>query len=86
MALNRVLRIDITLFIILLGIIIASSFLIYEGNRRFVGILGIAILALALILWRIFVLVRQNHSSLQPKRELLDLDLEGLLRKPPPRT
>ncbi len=86
MALNRVLKLDITLLIILLGVVIASSFLIYSGNRRFVGILGIAILASALILWRIFGLARQNHASVQPKERLGDFDLKDLQRKRPPRT
>ncbi|MGZ4903310.1 MAG: hypothetical protein ACXV5I_00680 [Halobacteriota archaeon] len=86
MALNRVLKLDITLLIISLGIIIASSFLIFSGNSRFIGILGIAILASALIVWRIFVLVRQNHASMQPEGGSQDFDLGDLQRKRPPRT
>ncbi|MGZ4901374.1 MAG: hypothetical protein ACXVIF_01775 [Halobacteriota archaeon] len=85
MALNRVLKIDITLLIILLGIIITSSFLISVGNRKFVGILGIAVLACALIMWRIFFLVRYDTASSQPKEELLDFNLERLQGKQPPR-
>ena len=86
MALNRVLKVDITLLIILLGIIVASSFLIYVGNRRFFGILGIAVLGSGLILWRIATLARQSQAPPQYNAGLLDFDLGDLQRRRPPRT
>ncbi len=85
MALSRVLKLDITLLAILLGLIVISSLLIYAGNRRFVGILGIAILASFLITWRILTLVRQNHASPATNAGLYDFGLGDLQKKRPPR-
>ncbi len=85
MVLNRVLKIDITLLIILLGVIVTSSFLISSGNRKFIGILGIAVLACALLVWRIFILVRHNDSPSGPAEEVLVFNLERLRGKQPPR-
>ncbi len=85
MALSRVLKLDITLLAILLGTVVISSFLIYAGNRRFVGILGIAVLASLLIAWRILTLVRQNHAPPPTNAGLYDFGLGDLQKKRPPR-
>ncbi len=86
MALNRLLKLDIALLIALLGVAIASSFLIYAGNRRFVGILGIALLACALLLWRIFTLVRRNQVAVLPEQMSFSFDIEELQKRRPPGT
>ncbi len=86
MALNRLLKLDIVLLAVLLGITIASSFLIYTGNRRFVGILGIALLACALVLWRIFTLTRQKEAVPLPEKMSFDFDIEELQKRRPPGT
>ncbi len=85
MALNRVLKLDIALLIISLTIVIASLFVIFSGNSRFIGILGIAILACILILWRIFVLERQSGTPPEREEGLFDVDLKELQMKRPPR-
>ncbi len=86
MALNRVLKLDIALLIISLTIVIASLFVILSGNSRFIGILGIAVLACILISWRIFVLERQSRTPTERGGGLFDVDLQELQMKRPPRT
>jgi len=55
--------------------IIASSFALYVGNKKFIGILGIALLALFLIFWRIFSLTRSAVSE----QEQVDIDFDPSL-------
>jgi len=40
----------LVLLVLVLIAIIASSFAVYAGNKKFIGIIGIAALALALVL------------------------------------
>src|SRR5664280_2372647 len=59
MAYNRVLKMNLVLLVLVLIGIGASSFALYAGNKRFIGILAIALLALFLVFWRIFSLTRE---------------------------
>ncbi|MGZ4925879.1 MAG: hypothetical protein ACXV4B_05435, partial [Halobacteriota archaeon] len=62
--------------------IVASSFAVYAGNKKFIGIIGIAVLALALVLWRIFSLTRQTATSeAEPLR--FDFDIDSIQKKRP---
>jgi|GEM_PF-299929 len=85
MALSRVLKLDLILLIIVIAVIAASSYAIYAGNRRFIGIIGIAALALALVLWRIFTLSRQTDVGSEPERLNIDFDLDSIQKMHPPR-
>ena len=62
--------------------IIASSFELYAGNKKFIGILGIALLALFLVFWRIFSLTRSDVSE----QEQVDIEFDPnlFLRVRPP--
>jgi len=85
MALSRVLKLDLILLIIVIAVIAASSYAIYAGNRRFIGIIGIAALALVLVLWRIFSLLRQTEVVFEPERLNIDFDLDSIQKRYPPR-
>ncbi|MFZ0011703.1 MAG: hypothetical protein WAL97_07365 [Halobacteriota archaeon] len=60
---------NLVLLVLVLITIIASSFAVYAGNKKFIGIIGIAALALALVLWRILSLTRQTAAT--PESETL---------------
>jgi membrane protein YdbS with pleckstrin-like domain len=85
MALSRLLKTNLVLLVLVLIAIIASSFAVYAGNTKFIGILGIAALALALVLWRIFSLARQTAAP-EPETLRFDFDIDSIQKKRPPRT
>jgi uncharacterized membrane protein YjjP (DUF1212 family) len=65
------LKANLVLLVLVLIAIIASSFAVYAGNKKFIGIIGIAALALALVLWRILSLTRQTAATPSLKRSAL---------------
>ena len=85
MTLSRVLKLDLILLVIVMAVIAASSFAIYAGNRRFIGIIGIAALALVLVLWRIFSLSRQAEVLSESEQLNIDFDFDSIQRVHPPR-
>ena len=84
MAYDRLLKTDLVLLILVLIGIGASSFALYFGNTKFIGILGIALLAVVLILWRIFSLTRNPASVSEHKQFDIDFDLDSITRIRPP--
>ena len=84
MAYNRLLKTNLVLLILVLIGIAASSLALYAGNRKFIGILGIALLALVLVLWRIFSLTRNPEIVPEQKQVDFDFDLDRIQRIRPP--
>lgn len=84
MAYNRLLKTNLVLLILVLIGIGASSFALYAGNKKFIGILGIALLALVLVFWRIFSLTRNPPTVSEQKQVDIDLDLDRIQRIRPP--
>jgi membrane protein YdbS with pleckstrin-like domain len=84
MALSRLLKTNLTLLVLVLIAIVASSFAVYAGNKKFIGIIGIAALALALVLWRIFSLTRQTATTSEPETLRFDFDIDGIQKNRPP--
>jgi uncharacterized protein (DUF58 family) len=84
MAYNRLLKTNLVLLILVLIAIGASSFALYAGNKKFIGILGIALLALVLVFWRIFSLTRNPPTVSEQKQVDIDLDLDRIQRIRPP--
>ena len=73
MAYNRILKTNLVLLVLVLIGIGASSFALYAGNKKFIGILGIALLALVLVFWRIFSLTRNPATVSEQKQGDIDL-------------
>jgi hypothetical protein len=84
MAYNRLLKMNLMLLILVLIGIGASSFALYAGNKKFIGILGIALLALVLVFWRIFSLTRKPATPSEQKQVDIDFDLDRIQRIRPP--
>lgn len=86
MAYNRLLKTNLVLLILALIGIGASSFALYAGNRKFIGILGIALLALALVFWRIYSLTKNPAPVSEQKLADIDFDfdLDSLQQIRPP--
>jgi hypothetical protein len=84
MALSRLLKTNLVLLVLVLIAIIASSFAVYAGNKKFIGIIGIAALALALVLWRIFSLTRQTAATSEPEKFAFDFDIDSIQKNRPP--
>ena len=63
MAYTRLLKTNLVLLTLVVIGIVASSFALYAGNKKFIGILGIALFALFLVSWRIFSLTRSPVSE-----------------------
>ena len=84
MAYNRLLKTNLVLLILVLIGIAASSLALYAGNRKFIGILGIALFALVLVLWRIFSLTRNPAIAPEQKQVDFDFDLDRIQRIRPP--
>ena len=80
MAYSRLLKMDLVLLALVVISIVASLFAIYEGNTKFIGILGIALFALFLVSWRIFSLTRSPVSAHEPVD--IDSDLLRYIRPP----
>jgi len=85
MVLSRLLKTNLVLLVLVLLAMIASSFAVYAGNKKFLGIIGIAALALALVVWRIFSLTRQIEAPSELEKLSLDFDLESVQKNYPPR-
>ncbi|MGA7076705.1 MAG: hypothetical protein WBZ42_09225, partial [Halobacteriota archaeon] len=62
----------------------ASSLALYAGNKKFIGILGIGLLALCLVFWRIFSLTRNPATVSEQKQVDIDFDLDSFQRIRPP--
>jgi small-conductance mechanosensitive channel len=71
MAYNRMLKMNLLLLMLVVMGIVASSFALYVGNKRFIGILGIALFALSLVMWRIFSLTR---TAVPEQKQDINLD------------
>jgi Mg2+/Co2+ transporter CorB len=84
MTLSRLLKTNLVLLVLVLIAIVASSFAVYAGNKRFIGIIGIAVLALALVLWRIFSLTRQTAATSEPETLSFDFDIDSIQKNRPP--
>jgi hypothetical protein len=84
MALSRLLKTNLVLLALVLVCIIASSFAVYVGNKKFIGIIGIAVLALALVVWRIFSLTRQQEAAPELEKLQLDFDFDSFRKNRPP--
>jgi len=72
MAYSRLLKTNLVLLMLVVIGIVASSIALYAGNKKFIGILGIALLALFLVFWRIFSLTRSGVSE----QEKVDIDFD----------
>jgi Ca2+/Na+ antiporter len=77
---NRLLKINLVLLVLVIICIAASTFALYSGNTKFIAILGIALLALFLVFWRIFSLTRSST----PEKQRIDVDFDLLQRIRPP--
>jgi membrane protein YdbS with pleckstrin-like domain len=84
MALSHLLKTNLTLLVLVLIAIVASSFAVYAGNKKFIGIIGLAALALALVLWRIFSLTRQTAATSEPETLSFDFDIDSIQKNRPP--
>jgi len=84
MALSRLLKTNLVLLVLVLIAVIASSFAVYAGNNKFIAILGIAALALALVLWRIFSLTRQTVTTSESETLRFDFDIDSIQKIRPP--
>jgi membrane protein YdbS with pleckstrin-like domain len=84
MPLSHLLKTNLVLLVLVLIAVIASSFAVYAGNTKFIGILGIAALALALVLWRIFSLTRQTVATSEPETLRFDFDIDSIQKNRPP--
>ncbi len=84
MALSHLLKTNLVLLVLVLIAIIVSFFAVYAGNKRFIGIIGIAVLALALVLWRIFSLTRQTAATSEPETLSFDFDIDSIQKNRPP--
>ena len=84
MALSLLLKTNLVLLVLVLIAIIVSFFAVYAGNKRFIGIIGIAVLALALVLWRIFSLTRQTAATSEPETLSFDFDIDSIQKNRPP--
>jgi hypothetical protein len=76
MAYNRILKTNLVLLVLVLIGIGASSFALYAGNKKFIGIFGIALLALVLVFWRIFSLARNPATVSEQKQSDIDFDFD----------
>jgi uncharacterized protein (DUF58 family) len=82
MAYSRLLKTNLVLLVLVVIGIIASSIALYAGNKKFIGILGIALLALFLVFWRISSLTRSGVS--EPEQVDIDFDPNLFQRVRPP--
>jgi hypothetical protein len=82
---NRILKINIVFLIVLVLTIIASTIAIYKGNSRFFGIIAIAILALAIVIWRIVTIGSEEERYPGPDSLKKVFDSSDFLRKVPPK-
>jgi hypothetical protein len=82
MAYNRLLKMNLLLLMLVVIGIVASLFALYAGNKKFIGILGIALFALSLVIWRIFSLTRNVVPGQKEVDINLDSDLLQWIRPP----
>jgi hypothetical protein len=82
MAFNRILKMNLILLMLVVIGIVASLFALYAGNKKFIGILGIALFALSLIVWRIFSLTRNAVPEQKEVDINFDSDLFQWVRPP----
>lgn len=73
---------NLVLLMIVAISIAASLFALSAGNKRFIGILGIALLALFLVVWRILSLTRSDVSEQKQVDIDFDPDLLQWIRPP----
>ena len=82
MAVNRLLKMNLILLILVVIGILASLVALYAGNKKFIGILGIALFALSLVVWRIFSLTRNAVPEQKEFDINFDSDLSQWIRQP----
>jgi len=82
MAYNRLLKMNLMLLMLVVIGIVASSLALCAGNKKFIGILGIALFALSLVVWRIFSLTRNAVPEQKQSDTNFDSDLLQWLRPP----
>jgi hypothetical protein len=82
MAYNRLLKMNLILLMLVVIGVVASSLALYAGNKKFIGILGIALFALSLVIWRIFSLTRNAVREQKQGDTNFDSDLLQWLRPP----
>lgn len=85
MTLSRILKINIVFLVVLILVIIASTIAIYKGNSRFFGIVAIAILALAIVIWRIFTIGSEEEKYPGPESLQIAFDSSTLSKRAPPK-
>jgi len=82
---NKILKVNIVFLAVLILITIASIFAIYKGNSKFFGILAIAVLALAIVIWRIFTIGSEEKKYPGPESLKDMFEASKLLRRGPPK-
>lgn len=82
MAFNRILKMNLILLMLVVIAIVASLFALYAGNKKFIGILGIALFALSLVVWRIFSVTRNTVPEQNGVDINFDADLSQWIRPP----
>jgi hypothetical protein len=82
MAYNRLLKMNLALLMFVVIGIAASLFALSVGNTKFIGILGMALVALSLVFWRIFSLIRSG--VFEQKQVDIDFDPDILQQIRPP--
>ncbi len=82
---SRILKINIVFLVVLILVIIASTIAIYKGNSRFFGIVAIAILALAIVIWRIFTIGSEEKKYPGPESLKIAFDSSTFLKRVPPK-
>jgi hypothetical protein len=85
MTYSRILKINIVFLIVLIFVTIASTIAIYKGNSRFFGIVAIAILALAIVIWRIFTIGSEDKKYPGPESLKTAFDSSAFLKRAPPK-
>jgi len=82
---NKILKVNIIFLVVLILIIIASVLVIHKGNNKFFGILAIAVLALAIVIWRISTIGNEGRKYPEPESLKEAFDTSKLLKRVPPK-
>ena len=82
---KKILKVNVIFLVVLILIIIASVLVIHKGNNKFFGILAIAVLALAIVIWRIFTIGTEERKYPEPESLREAFDTSKLLKRVPPK-
>ena len=82
---DKLLKVNVIFLVVLILIIIASILVIHKGNNKFFGILAIAVLALAIVVWRIFTIGNEERKYPEPESLKEAFDTSKLLKRLPPK-